>query len=87
MYDINNKIISEKWEQILHTVKSEERLVDVSYKTWIAPLEFGGIQDNVVIIRYPMSSVCDFLKERYGKTFKYVIASLTGVDYEIDFRQ
>ena len=38
--------ILEKWDLILTTVKTEHDISDVSFNTWIKPLELFGIKED-----------------------------------------
>ena len=44
-----DKII-EKWDEILNTVKQEYEISDVSFDTWIRPLEVFAIEGNTLYI-------------------------------------
>ena len=44
-----DKII-EKWDEILNTVKQEYEISDVSFDTWIRPLEIFAIEGNTLYI-------------------------------------
>ena len=37
-------VIREKWEDILYTVKVEHELSDISFKTWLKPLQVSQCQ-------------------------------------------
>lgn len=47
-----DKII-EKWDEILNTVKQEYEISDVSFDTWIRPLEIFAIEGNTLYILVP----------------------------------
>ena len=47
-----DKII-EKWDEILNTVKQEYEISDVSFDTWIRPLEVFAIEGNTLYILVP----------------------------------
>ena len=49
-------IIREKWEEILYTVKAEHELSDISFKTWLKPLQIHSISENVVTILVPLGA-------------------------------
>ena len=44
-----DKII-EKWDEILNTVKQEYEISDVSFDTWIRPLEVFAIEGNTCLL-------------------------------------
>ena len=45
--------VIEKWEEIINTVKKEHELSEVSFDTWIRPLEVYGIDGNKLYILVP----------------------------------
>ena len=47
-----DKII-EKWDEILNTVKQEYEISDVSFDTWIRPLEVFAIEGNTFREEFP----------------------------------
>ena len=45
--------IKENWLTIKETIRREYNISDISYQTWVAPLEFYNIVDDVVNIIIP----------------------------------
>ena len=45
--------ILEKWEEIILTLKEEHELLDVSFNSWIRPLEVYGVDGNDIYILLP----------------------------------
>lgn len=79
-------IIREKWEEILYTVKAEHELSDISFKTWLKPLQIHSISENVVTILVPSAQMgVDYISKKYMFPIKVAIAELTGTEYEIEF--
>ena len=79
-------IIREKWEEILYTVKAEHELSDISFKTWLKPLQIHSISENVVMILVPSAQMgVDYISKKYMFPIKVAIAELTGTEYEIEF--
>ena len=79
-------IIYEKWDEILETVKKEHELSDVSFKTWLKPLQIHKIEDLVVIILVPSQQVgLNYISKKYALPLKVTISELTGEDYDIKF--
>ena len=79
-------IIREKWEEILYTVKAEHELSDISFKTWLKPLQIHSISENVVTILVPSAQMgVDYISKKYMFPIKVAIAELTGNEYEIEF--
>ena len=61
-------IIREKWNDILDTVKEEHELTDISFKTWLAPLEIFNVDDkkHIVTILVPSEQMgVDYINKKY----------------------
>ena len=46
-------LILDKWDEILQTVKTEHDITDISFETWIKPLEVYGVEGNTLYILVP----------------------------------
>ena len=78
-------LLKEKWDEIIHRLKIEHGLSDVSFKTWIAPLEIHDITDSTVYILVPMKESVDYITKKYLLPFQVCIAEVTGQEYEVKF--
>lgn len=45
--------IKENWSVIKETIRREYNMSDISYQTWVKPLEFYTITDDVIHIIIP----------------------------------
>ena len=45
--------IFEQWEQILQEVKEEHDISQISFDTWLKPLELCAVEDNKLYILVP----------------------------------
>ena len=43
-------LVEEKWDEILLTVKREHELTDISFNTWLKPLQIFAIQNERIYI-------------------------------------
>ena len=78
--------IIEKWNEILNTVKTEHEISDVSFDTWMRPLEVFGIVDNKLYILVPSEQMAlSYISKKYYLPLKVAIAEITGIEYEIEF--
>ena len=60
-----DKII-EKWDEILNTVKQEYEISDVSFDTWIRPLEVFAIEGNTLYILVPSEQMAlSYISKKY----------------------
>lgn len=79
-------IILEKWDEILKTIKTEHDISDISFDTWIRPLEVYGVEDHVLYILVPSEQMTlSYISKKYYLPLKVAIAEITGVQYEIKF--
>ena len=79
-------IIEEKWDEILQHIKTEHELSEVSFRTWLKPLQFHSIEDSAVTILVPTEQVgLEYVSKRYRLPFKVAIGDITGLDCEIYF--
>ncbi|MCI5874028.1 MAG: chromosomal replication initiator protein DnaA [Roseburia sp.] len=79
-------LILEKWDEILRTVKTEHDISDISFDTWIRPLEVYGIENNTLYILVPSEQMTlSYISKKYYLPLKVAIAEITGNEYEIKF--
>lgn len=79
-------LLKEKWEEILYLVKVEHELSDISFKTWLQPLQIHSVSDRTVTILVPSEQMgIDYITKKYMFPIKVAIAELTGKEYEISF--
>lgn len=80
--------IFEKWEDILQTVKEEHEITQISFDTWLKPLEICTVDDHKLYILVPEEMNITGLKyitRRYELPLKVTIAEMTGIEYELVF--
>lgn len=79
--------IEEKWEEIKETMRKEYDLSDVSYHTWVEPLRFYDVQDDVVIILIPSNQAhaLNYISSKYKDFFRVTITEMMDHYYEISF--
>lgn len=78
--------LKKKWEEILYLVKVEHELGDVSFKTWLKPLQIHDVSDHTVYILVPSQQMgIEYISKRYTFPLKVAIAEVTGKEYEIEF--
>ena len=81
-------IISQKWNDILETVKEEHELTEISFKTWLQPLEVFHVdhQKHIVTILVPSEQMgVDYINKKYMFPIKVAIAEIVGTEYDIEF--
>ena len=78
--------ILEKWDEILQTVKTEHDVSDISFDTWIKPLEVFGVEGNTLYILVPSEQMnLSYISKKYYLPLKVAIAEIIGTEYEIQF--
>jgi len=78
-------IVTKKWDEIIHKLKIEHGLSDVSFKTWISPLEVYDVVDSTVYILVPLKASVDYITQKYLLPFQVCIAEITGKEFEVKF--
>lgn len=75
--------LSGKWDGILQTIRQDNGLSDVAFKTWLLPLKLFRIEGNVLKITAPFEQAVTYIENKY-KTFLYVaVAEAMGEEFEI----
>ena len=80
-------IIREKWADIKETVRREYNLSDVSYRTWVEPLEFYNVIDDVVNIIIPsdQAHALNYISAKYKSFFQVTITEMFNHNYDVIF--
>ncbi|MCD8046159.1 MAG: chromosomal replication initiator protein DnaA [Clostridiales bacterium] len=80
------ELIKQKWEEILLTVKEEHDLTDISFNTWLKPLEVCAVKDNCVYILVSSEQLAlSYITKKFYLPLKVAVAEVTGQEYEIEF--
>ena len=79
------KKLQENWDDILRYLKEEHDIMDVSYRTWLLPLEIYDLKDDKAIITVPDSTMIGYIKKKYGFFLKIAIEEKTGIECDVDF--
>lgn len=78
-------IVAEKWTEIIHKLKIEHGLSNVSFRTWIEPLEVHDVSDSMVYILVPLESSVEYISRKYLLPLQVCIAEITGQEFEVKF--
>ena len=80
-----DKVI-EKWDEILTIVKNEHELSEISFDTWLRPLNVYAIEDNKLYIIVPQGQMgLSYISKRYFLPLMVTITEVTGIEYDIHF--
>ena len=75
-----------KWDDILHYIKEEHEVSDVSFNTWLVPLDLYSFeQGNIVRIIVPDANFLGYIRKKYSFLIKVAIEEITSIKCEIDF--
>ena len=79
--------IRENWAGIKETIKREYGLTDMSYKTWVEPLEFYNARNDVVSIIIPaeQSHMINYISSKYKSFFQVTITEMMDHTYDVQF--
>ena len=78
-------VVVRNWDSIIQKLKIEYGLSDVSFKTWIIPLEIYDVIDSTVYILVSLKASVDYITQKYLLPFQVCIAEVTGKEYEVKF--
>ena len=79
--------ISKKWNEIKETLRKEYELSDISFSTWIEPLNFYEVKDNIVTILIPsdQAHALNYITSKYRSFFQVTISEMMDHTYDINF--
>jgi len=78
--------VIEKWNQILDTVKKEHEISDISFDTWMRPLEIYAVEEKTIYILAPFEQMAlSYIQKKYYLPLKVAIGEVIGEEYDIQF--
>jgi chromosomal replication initiator protein len=77
--------LKQQWDEILLHLKEEHELLDVSYQTWLQPLEVYSVEGNIVGILAPDAQFVTYIRKKYGLLLQVTIEEMTGFACTVDF--
>lgn len=79
--------IRKNWTIIKETVRKEYTLSDISYHTWVEPLEFHNVADNTVNIIIPsdQAHALNYISNKYRSFFQVTITEMFNHQYDVAF--
>lgn len=79
--------LKEQWIEIKETVRREYNLSDISYHTWVEPLEFYNIEEDTVNIIIPsdQAHALNYISSKYKSFFQVTITEMFNHNYNVSF--
>lgn len=79
--------IKDKWDLIKETLRVEYNLSDISYNTWVVPLDFYQVKNDVVTIMIPsdQAHALNYINSKYKSFFQVTISEMMNHTYDIAF--
>jgi chromosomal replication initiator protein len=75
--------MSKLWDDTLTHL--EQNLNPQHFSTWIKPLKFVKVEQDLVYLEVPNRFVLDWVKENYGKLILRILSELSAVTYRLQF--
>ena len=77
--------VKEKWEEIIQKLKIEYFLSNISFETWIRPLEVCDIVGDTLYLSINFKNSIEHIQNKYLLPLRVCIAEVTGEEYDIKF--
>ena len=77
--------IEKEWKRIIEYLRLEFEIQNVSFATWIEPLQIQKIVDQTVYLKVKSNAWADYLKTRYKVPLQVSIEEVTGEVVDIIF--
>ena len=79
--------IKGNWTDIKENIRMEYDLTDISYTTWVEPLRFYNVINDVVSIIVPAdkSHLLGYISSKYGSSFQVTITERFNHYYDVKF--
>ncbi|MGL5260592.1 MAG: chromosomal replication initiator protein DnaA [Lachnospiraceae bacterium] len=80
-------LIKDNWNIIKQTIKKEYDLSQISFSTWVEPLKYYDLKDNIVTILIPsdQSHALNYITSKYKSYFQVTISEMFDNTYDISF--
>ncbi|MDE7321612.1 MAG: chromosomal replication initiator protein DnaA [Lachnospiraceae bacterium] len=79
--------INDRWNEIKEIIRDEYDLTAISFNSWIKPLQFFKVEDNIVTILIPeeQAPLLKYIEKNYYFYFKATISELMNEEYDVVF--
>ncbi len=78
--------IEKRWPDILKYVQEEHELSDISFNTWLVPLELYSLKDDILTLLVPQDQIgVSYISKKYTLPLQVAIAEITGYTCKVTF--
>lgn len=79
--------IKENWDLIKDTLRKEYDLSDISFHTWVEPLKFYHVKNDVVTILIPsdQAHALNYISNKYKSYFQVTVTEMFDHNFDISF--
>ena len=79
--------IKQNWNTVKETVRREYSLSDISYQTWVDPLKFYSVENDVVNIIIPSNQAhaLNYISNKYKNYFQVTISEMFDHTFDVNF--
>jgi len=79
--------VKESWDLIKETLRNEYDLSDISYNTWVKPLDCYKVENDVVTIMIPsdQAHALKYISSKFKSYFQVTISEMMDHTYDISF--
>lgn len=79
-------LVVEKWAEILNFFKNEYEIANVSFNSWIKPLQVYSVENNVVTLLFKENdAMIEYIKKKFYLPLMASIQEITGEELDIEF--
>lgn len=78
-------LLFREWENIKESLKMEHEISDVSYKTWILPLELYRVDEDLVTILVGIEGSDAYIRNKYGIALRVLVSEFLGREVDLNF--
>lgn len=76
--------LRKKWDLILQTLKEEHDIQDISFKTWIKPIQLYSLEGNKITLLISEENMgISYIEKKYLTPLKVTICEVMGKEYDV----
>ncbi|MCI5699697.1 MAG: chromosomal replication initiator protein DnaA [Lachnospiraceae bacterium] len=80
------ELVKQNWDNILNKIKIDHELSNISYESWLLPLEIKSVENDMITFIVPTGHMgISVLNKKYALSIKVAISEVTGLNLKINF--